>query len=222
MNTRRHKPKNPLYKADWLVADCLFRKARKLIGEHHYAHGGSNTFVALHGLYRRSNYELCGVAWWLPPTRDAAAKHWPRPEAVLTLSRLAIVPNMPTNAASFLMAGSIKRLDSRWELLLTYADPSQGHTGAIYRATGWEYDGLSKPERAYFIGEKMVSRKCGPKTRTHEEMLALGAECRGSVAKHRFKMVRVDTQNSKANAISSRARDAKDSESARTRTLFAA
>ena len=94
------------------------------------------------------------------------------------------------------------------------------HRGQIYRATGWEYDGLSKPERAYFIGEKMVSRKCGPKTRTHEEMIALGAECKGSVAKHRFKMVRVDTHNSKANVFSSRARVAEDSGSARARTLF--
>lgn len=191
-----------------------------MVAEYHYAHGGSNTAVALHGLYRRSNYDLCGVAWWLPPTRDAAAKHWHKPEAVLTLSRLVIVPNMPTNAASFLMSASIKLLDPRWELLLTYADPSQGHRGQIYRATGWQYDGPSKPERAYFIGAKMVSRKCGPKTRTHEEMTALGAECKGPVAKHRFKMVRVDTHNSKANAISSRARDAEDSGSARARTLF--
>jgi len=195
MKNFRHKPENPLRKADWLVADCLLRKARTLVKTHHYAHGGSNTFTALHGLYRRSNYELCGVAWWLPPTRDAAAKHWHNPEAVLTLSRLAIVPGVPTNAASFLMAASIRLLDPRWELLLTYADPSQGHTGAIYRATGWQYDGMSKPERVYFIGDQMVSRKCGPKTRTHEEMTALGAECKGAVAKHRFKMVRVSTKN---------------------------
>lgn len=209
----RHKPANPLHKADWLIADCHFGKARKLVRENHYAHGGSNTFVALHGLYRRSNYELCGVAWWLPPTRDAAAKHWSKPEAVLTLSRLVIVPDIPTNAASFLMMASIKLLDPRWELLLTYADPSQGHTGAIYRATGWEYDGLSKPERVYFIGEQMVSRKCGPKTRTHDEMLALGAECRGLVAKHRFKMARIG--HSKTRDLSSCAKDL-----ASVRTLF--
>lgn len=186
----RHKPNNPLHKRDWLIADCVFAKARRMVAEHHYAHGGSNTFVALHGLYRRSNYELCGVAWWLPPTRDAVAKHWPNPEAVLTLSRLVIVPGVPTNAATFLMRRSIKLLDPRWELLLTYADPSQGHEGQIYRGSGWEYNGLSKAERVYFIGEQMVSRKCGPTTRTHEEMLALGAVCKGRVSKHRFKIVR--------------------------------
>jgi len=28
-----------------------------------------------------------------------------------------------------------------WPVLLTYADTGQGHTGAIYLATGWEPDG---------------------------------------------------------------------------------
>lgn len=184
------KPENPLHKADWLIADASLQKATRMVRQYHYAHGGSNTYVALHGLYRKSNYELCGICWWLPPTRGAAARHWPDPEAVLTLSRLVIVPGMPTNAATFLMRRSIKMLDPRWRLLLTYADPSQGHEGTIYRASGWEYDGLSKPERVYFIKEQMVSRKCGPKTRTHEQMLALGAVCNGSVAKHRFRIVR--------------------------------
>lgn len=184
----RHKPENPLLKNEWFVSNAPLHKALGLVKRYHYARGGSNTFTALHGLYRRSDFELCGIAWWLPPTRDAAAKHWPNPEAVLSLSRLVVVPDMPTNAASFLLRRSIRLLDARWELLLTYADPSQGHTGAIYKATGWEYDGMSKPERVYFIEDRMVSRKCGPTTRTHQEMLALGARCEGAIAKHRFKM----------------------------------
>jgi hypothetical protein len=32
----------------------------------------------------------------------------------------------------------------------------------------------------------MTARKAGPTTRTHAEMVALGAECIGSFAKHKF------------------------------------
>jgi hypothetical protein len=36
----------------------------------------------------------------------------------------------------------------------------------------------------------MLARKAGPRTRTHAEMLELGAECIGSFAKHRFRLIR--------------------------------
>jgi hypothetical protein len=179
-----------LRKADWLIAEVPIAKARRFIVANHYAQGASNTRAAIHGLYRKSDYSLMGVAWWIPPTRDAVAALWPQPEAVLSLSRLAIAPGVPKNAATFLLMASVKRLDPRWVCLVTYADTAQGHTGGIYRAAGWEYTGLTKPERLYVKDGVMVSRKCGPKTRTHAEMLALGAECKGSFEKHRFRLVR--------------------------------
>jgi len=75
----------------------------------------------------------------------------------------------------------------KWPCLVTYADTWRGHTGRIYRADNWEYCGLTKPERTYTINGIMVSRKAGPKTRTHGEMLALGARLEGAFAKHKYK-----------------------------------
>lgn len=74
----------------------------------------------------------------------------------------------------------------RWPCLVTYADTWRGHTGAIYKATNWTEAGLTKPERTYVVGGRMVARKAGPNTRTHKEMLELGAVCVGSFAKHKF------------------------------------
>jgi hypothetical protein len=83
-----------------------------------------------------------------------------------------------------------RRADRRvWPCLVTYADEWRGHTGAIYKATNWEYVGLTKPERVYTIGGRMVARKAGPKTRTHADMIALGAVCQGSHRKHKFRHV---------------------------------
>jgi hypothetical protein len=210
-----------LHKGDWLIEAVPIAKARAFIAEHHYARGASNTATHLHGLYRKGTLELCGVAWWLPPTRSAACA-WLRelrlerlasvllrwdaphvallyladlqtfadPNIVLSLSRLAVAPGIPKNAATFLLMRSVRRLSPSWRVLVTYADTWREHTGHIYRVAGWDYRGLTRPERTYTKNGVMVARKAGPRTRTHGEMLGLGAECVGSFAKHRFRLVR--------------------------------
>lgn len=128
------------------------------------------------------------MAWWLPPTgwaaRALAGDDW---KGVLSLSRLALEPGLPTNAASYTLSRSMQKLDrERWPLLVTYADTWQGHTGKIYLATGWEYDGLTEPEAVYTLNGQMISRKSGKRSKTHSEMLELGAIHHGNFAKHRF------------------------------------
>ena len=180
-----------LRKADWEVRPVCLEFAQRLVAANHYARGGSNTATYLHGLFRCGEIfdEQCqGVAWWLPPTRSAAEATFPeRWQGVLCLSRLAILPGVPANACTFLLARSRKLIDrAAWPCLVTYADEWRGHTGAIYRADNWRYEGLTKPQRTYQINGRLVARKAGPRTRTHIEMLALGAEMVGSFAKHKF------------------------------------
>lgn len=176
---------------EWEVRLVAVRPARELVELHHYARGAANTAVYLHGLFRRGDIfdaQCVGVAWWLPPTRAAAEATFPtRWQGVLGLSRLAIRPDVPRNAASFLLAGSRRLIDrAAWPCLVTYADEWRGHTGAIYRADNWTFVGRTKPERVYTVNGRMVARKAGPRSRTHAEMLALGAVCVGAFAKHKF------------------------------------
>jgi hypothetical protein len=70
---------------------------------------------------------------------------------------------------------------------VSYADAEwRGHEGTIYLAAGWTEAGWTKPERLYARNGKVGSRKAGPKTRTHAEMLALGYECLGKFRRKRF------------------------------------
>lgn len=186
-------PTSPLHlrKSAWTVARCNIDIATALIEELHYARGASNTATHLHGLYPSEwlwHQECVGVAWWIPPTRSAAeawaGAEW---EGVLSLSRLAIAPDVPKNACSFLLSKSVRMIDrARWHTLVTYADSWRGHTGAIYLACGWKYCGETKPEAVYTLNGRMTARKAGNKTRTHAEMLALGAVFHGRFAKRRF------------------------------------
>jgi hypothetical protein len=181
----------PLAKGDWFVAPALADRARRLIAAYHYAKGCPNTFTALDGIYRKADNELMGVAWWIPPTRPAAENLFPDDwEAVLSLSRLVLHPDVPSNGATFMLSRSVRALAPRWRCLVTYADTWQGHHGGIYRAAGWQYLGLTTPARTYTKDGKMVARKAHGKTRTHAQMLATGAICEGKFARHRFRLLR--------------------------------
>lgn len=182
----------PLRREDWRVDTVPLVTCQRLVAAHHYAGGGPNTATFRHGLLRVDEpLRVWGVAWWIPPTRTAAEASWDGDwRQVLSLSRLVVVPEAPPNAASFLIGRSIAliRRDGRWRCLVTYADEWQGHTGAIYRATNWEYMGLTQAEPTFVDGKgRMVARKAGPNTRTRTEMKRLGYEEVGRFARHKFR-----------------------------------
>jgi hypothetical protein len=169
------------------------KTATPFIEENHYSKGASNTATYLHGLFPANWlwYRDCaGVAWWIPPTKSAAQKWLPENwQGVLSLSRFAIHPDVPANACSFLLSKSVKLINrERWPVLVTYADTWRGHTGAIYKACGWKFCGMTKPEATYTVNGRMTARKAGNNTRTHAEMLALGAIFEGKFSKSRWSL----------------------------------
>ncbi len=182
-------PTPSLHKSDYVVRKCELAEMQAMVREHHYAKGGSNTAVYSHGLYDRRTDKLVGVAWWLPPTRVACESvNKPEWKKVLGLTRLACLPEAPKNSESFLITHSTRLIknEGRFVSLVTYADESQGHTGAIYLACGWEYVGRTGPyPRWVDASGKQVACKA-TKNRTKAQMLALGHIPAGSFYKHKF------------------------------------
>jgi len=180
-----------LRRDDWEIGNVSIAVARELVKRFHYAKGAPNTRTYLHGVFPAGEFwetSCMGAAWWIPPTKTAAEATYPDNwQGVLALSRVVIHPDAPHNAASFLVGASMRLIDrERWPCLVTYADEWQGHTGAIYRATNWEERGKTKPERTYVKNGRMIARKAGGRTRTHGEMLEMGAECVGKFARRKF------------------------------------
>lgn len=178
-----------LRRGDWEIRDVTQAEARDAVERWHYAGGCTNTSVARHGLFRRDDDKLQGVAMWLPPTKPAAVSVDPeRWRGVLALTRLVVDDDVPTNGASFLLGGSMRRLDrARWPVLLTYADTALGHTGAIYRATNWEYVG-QRPGSDNWIGPdgQRRGRKRGGRNFSAAEMRAMGYVKVPAQPKHKF------------------------------------
>jgi len=175
---------------DWEVGAVPFPDAKQLVRRLHYSHGTGNTAIYCHGLMPKDECflrYLKGAALWMPPIKAAAINITEDWQGVLCLSRLVVADDMPTNAASFLLGRSIRLIDrQRWPVLVTYADEWRGHKGTIYEATNWGFAGYTKPERRYVKAGRLVCRKAGPKTRTHQEMLDLGCQCIGAYRCKRF------------------------------------
>jgi hypothetical protein len=188
--TSRHKPKNAAKRADYAFEVCdkrALKEAREMVAQHHYA--GSSSHRSF-GVCAKRDGRVVGAALFLPPLPPAAKKHArTEPRKVITLSRLVVLPEEPTNVESMLIGASLRQLrrDKRYDVVLTFADTSRGHTGAIYKATNAEYCGLTRPE-PYWIDKdgRRVSRKATV-SRTAAEMRALGYRREVSPGKHCFK-----------------------------------
>jgi hypothetical protein len=179
-----------LHREQWIVRRVALETSQCMVERYHYAHGSSKQAVACFGLFHHDrtfwDADCYGVTHWIPPTRTTAAATYSGPDAVLSLSRMVIHPGAPRNAATFLLAQSIKQLDPRWECLVTYADEWQGHTGNVYKAANWQYIGKTVPEMVYVRNGRMMGRKRGDHTLTHQDMLDRGFEAVGKFAKHKF------------------------------------
>jgi len=183
-------------RSDVEVKDISQEATELLVRENHYAKGVSNTGVYQHGLFFKGDPVCIGVAHWLPPTRVCAesvvkgtGRSW---RQCLSLSRLVVLPSIPKNAASLLIGASIKIIqrEGKWTSLVTFADEGHGHTGVIYRATNWEYMGMTKPEVSWVDRSgRMVAKKSASKSRRQSEMIALGYRISGRFRKHKFRIL---------------------------------
>jgi len=69
-------PDKSLNKNDYVVRSVSIETARRIVEKFHYSGGATNTRVYIHGLFKIGedffDNQCLGVAWWLPPTKNAA------------------------------------------------------------------------------------------------------------------------------------------------------
>lgn len=188
-----------LRKGEWAVARVPLSTCHRLERAHHYARGGSKAGIG-YGLFHADAPLACvGVAHYNMCQREQGDLAWP-PTAhgggwreVWTLHRLAIAPDVPRNACTFLIARSSRLIarDAGACCLLSYADTRMGHTGAIYRGANWEYTGLVRGDKTWIdpATGRQVAQRRGNRTMTDAEMRALGYEDCGYWPKHRYRYI---------------------------------
>lgn len=118
---------------------------------HGYGSAG-NVSVYAFGVWEGDSL-VAAYAWQPPPPGAARAVCPEAPQGVLALSRMVAVPrdqrrlNHVSRPLRRQMKHEIDR--TRWPVLLTYSDEGQGHTGHVYKCSGWEK--TTKDERPFHV-----------------------------------------------------------------------
>lgn len=167
------------------TVEPAFRKDVDHLVRKHYLGRWPGVVVCIMGLLQEDKRAYIGVIVFALPPRETAKRY--TVAVAWELARLFIEDGTPKNTETWFMARAIayvKRAHPEVELLVSYADPSVGHTGLIYRAGNWIPDGRTDQERNtprfdYAVGDKVYSR------RGH---VPVGATVRRipRVSKHRF------------------------------------
>lgn len=131
----------------------------------HYLGRWPGVVVDILGLLAEDQSAYIGVIVFALPPRETAKRYGVT--VVWELARLFIEDGTPKNAESWFMARAIlyvRRNHPKVDMLVSYADPSAGHTGVIYRAGNWIADGMTDQERKtprfdYRSGVKRFSRR---------------------------------------------------------------
>ena len=123
------------------IAPICYADAMQLVVENHYLHRKAPCSVAF-GLFWGNAVKgviVYGTPSSAPLRRGLAGDH--NKFNVVELTRLWVSDDVPRNGESFLIGRTLAHAGK--ELVVSYAEISQGHTGVVYQATNWIYTGLS-------------------------------------------------------------------------------
>jgi hypothetical protein len=128
--------------------------AKEILEHHHYLHSLPGGTMLCFGVF--CGQRLMGaLTLGAGPTLAYSLVEGAKPEDCLTLTRLWLSDELPPNSESRVIGIVLRALKKNTTLkfLISYADPSQGHLGTIYQATGWLYNGLSSAMPLYDMGD---------------------------------------------------------------------
>ena len=142
------KPDGPTFDKTWRTActvEPISRGDADGMIKRHYLGRWPGVCVCSLALMREGR-ALGVIVFALPPRetmRRYGGETW-------ELARLWIEDAVPANAETFLIARAVRFIRQHHpavKALVSYADPSAGHAGTIYKAANWKADGRTDQER---------------------------------------------------------------------------
>ncbi|MFC1873881.1 DNA methyltransferase [Chloroflexota bacterium] len=112
----------------------------------------------------------------------------------LTLTRIWLSDELPCNSESRIIGICLRALKKHTQVkfLVSYADPTEGHLGTIYQATGWLYTGLSEAMPKFDLGDgrirhsRSLSHAFGSHSLKHFESFGMSVRVIPQPRKHRY------------------------------------
>lgn len=130
-------------KENYDIQKISYQEAMDIVVARHYLHRKCPVSHAF-GLVDKRDGRIVGVVTYGVSPSSTLLKGICGPEEaqnVYELNRLWVEDFVPKNGESYLVANTMKLLDR--EIIVSFADTSQGHVGYIYQAANFIYTGLS-------------------------------------------------------------------------------
>lgn len=142
------KPNGPVFDKAWSgrvsVVPCSVAHVNEFMRRHYLRTRPGVVTLCL--MMLEDCFAIGAVVFALPPRES----HVRFRGLTWELARLFIEDRIPANAETWLIAQAVKYIKANHPdvaVLVSYADPSAGHAGTIYKAANWIADGRTDQER---------------------------------------------------------------------------
>ena len=80
---------------------------------------------------------------------------------LIELRRLCCIDDTPKNTESYFIGFTLRWLkkNTKYKLVISYADSNYNHTGTIYRASNFKYSGMTNPGKVIIYNDKLYHDK---------------------------------------------------------------
>lgn len=130
---------------DFLVKETDISVIKNFVEEWHYS-GNVNGLRISHSFGLFYEYNLIGaMIYGSLGMANAWKKYADSENDVIELRRLCCIDNTPRNTESYFIGKTLKWLkkNTEYKVVVSYADAFHNHRGTIYRASNFEYGGLT-------------------------------------------------------------------------------
>jgi len=158
---------SPLFDALWrkscTIQPCSIKDVLDFVHAHYLRKRPAIVLACL--AMMRGGKKLGCIIYSAPP-RECETRYGGK---TWELARLYLHDEIPKNAETWLIGQSVKWIKHNHpdvQCLVSYADPSAGHKGVIYKAANWQFDGMTddgrKTPRCDYVDAR-TGRKYGRK-----------------------------------------------------------
>jgi hypothetical protein len=142
------KPVGPIFDTGWRKNSALREVSLAEVSAFVQAHYlKKRPAIVLLSLGIFSFEKLVGMVLYSAPPKQSDVRYGGK---TWELARLYLLDEVPKNAETWAISGSVKHIRKNYPdvyALVSYADPSAGHSGTIYRAANWVPDGRTDENR---------------------------------------------------------------------------
>lgn len=146
---------------DMEVHLCERGEISSFIEEHHYSKN-INGCITDYCFKLTYNNEIIGAMFYGKMAMANQYKRFvDREEDCIELRRLCCIDDTPKNTESFFIGKTLKWLkkNTQIKVVVSYADQEYGHSGIIYKASNFEYNGFKKGAKVIIHNGKQYHDK---------------------------------------------------------------